>query len=261
MDKVQQVAIILKLLSSRSNPCGISEISRELGINKTAIHRILKSLKQSDFVEQDPNSQKYAIGRKMIEMGASLLSHFSLRRISLPHLQSLLDITNETTALAMLIDLEGMVLDQLPSNHAIRWVVNPGKREPLWCGAFGKSMLAYMPYNTVKEVFDIFKSSETPILASGRAINVDKLNEDLTSIRTRGFALSVEERAVGNIAVASPILGYNNQVLGAISMGGPAFRFTEKLALSYGTLLSNTAEKISDLLSNAMISYTENHHS
>ena len=105
----------------------------------------------------------------------------------------------------------------------------------------------------MEEVIKFIKSEDITMLASGQVFNTEKLRSELAEIRIKGFSVTVGERVVGNTAISSPLLGYDNEVLGAIAIGGPTFRFNEELATSYGTLLSTTARKISDQLHDVMI--------
>ena len=64
-------------------------------------------------------------------------------------------------------------------------------------------------------------------------------------IRKQGYAASSGERLPGINIVAASIFDGNKEVVGAISIGGPEPKFTKRMAIGYGPLVRETAQKIS----------------
>lgn len=245
MKAEQRVLSILDYLASIGKPCQVTEISRQLKISKSTTSRNLSSLKSGQWVAQDTESRRYTIGTRALEFSLSILSCFDIRQDSLSYLGQLRDATGETSMLSLRAGLERMYIEQVPGVHEVRQIVQLGKPLPLWCGAPGKAILAYMEESDRQWIVDTLRKSGVVVLASGQTMDIDRLQEELAEIRKQGFALSVGERVAGTSAVAAPIIDRQGQVAGAISVSGPLSRFSVDLATHYGPLVREAARAIS----------------
>ena len=134
-----------------------------------------------------------------------------------------------------------VVVEQLESRHEIRRVHVVGQPIPLLAGATAKSLLAALPADEARAT-----------LAANRTAEVAGPGEDeLEDIRRVGYALSAGERVTGSCAISAPIRNGNGRVWGAISIAGPAFRFTPARAILHSAALVRAAMRISESLSTA----------
>jgi DNA-binding IclR family transcriptional regulator len=147
--------------------------------------------------------------------------------------------------LALRVGLERVFIAQVPSTLEVRMMVELGKSHPLWCGAQGKAILAYMEESEVEAVMNELIKSGTRVLASGTIIDIDGLSKELAEIQRQGFAVSFAERVPGAAAVAAPIFERDRRVVGAIAIGGPLQRFAPDIVNRFGRLVSQAATEIS----------------
>lgn len=244
LDKVERVATILNYLASSREPCGVTEISKALKISKSSVCRILSSLERLKWIAQSQDS-KYALGDNALDFSLSILSSIDMRNISLPHLYELNSVTNETAGLTLRVGLEDICIEQIESKNPVRHVLPLGGRFPLWSGATGKAMLAYMDESEVDEVLDDLRRSGVSVLASGQEIDINKLLYELTEVKNAGFAISIGERTPVTGAVASPIIDRNNKVVGSVLVTGPLPRFDADMARSYANSVKRAGINIS----------------
>lgn len=226
-------------------PKRLTEISKNLSISNSTAHRILTILKNEEWVVQNQEDKKYAVGIKLLEMAVHLVSQLDLRKLSIPHLEFLRNKVKETVLLSIRVGLERMYIEQIQCDYELRQIVELGRRFPLWLGAPGKVILAYMKQSEIDTVIDSLKQSEERYLTSNHVLNIDNLQKELTKIRNQGFSLTKGERIPGTHGIAAPIFGQNHEVIGSISTGGPKSRFSKDRALQYSSLLIEVAERIS----------------
>ena len=62
---------LLVLLSRQDLPLSLDEITRLSGLKKTVCFRLLQTMKELNFVEQDPGTKNYRLGRQNISIGAA----------------------------------------------------------------------------------------------------------------------------------------------------------------------------------------------
>jgi DNA-binding IclR family transcriptional regulator len=245
MDSTERIISIVSYLAPGQKKSTLTEICRDLRTSKATTHRILSSLRRMNWVSKEAGGRRYSIGPALAEIGLTVISNLDLRRATLPFLSNLNHTTNETAMLSLRVGLERVFIEQVEGSYEVRMITQLGKKYPLWLGAQGKAILAYLREDEIAQVFTNLKKAGTKILASGQSLNLKNLRKDLAEIRRRGFAVSFGERVIGAAAVAAPIFGRDNQVVGAISVSGPLHRFTEETVRQYGPAVERAALQIS----------------
>ena len=248
MNAIERVVDILETLASTPGTCGVSEISRQLGIGKSSVYRTLSALENKGWVQQDIETKRYSLTGAMAKVALTALSHLDIQKVSAPYLHELQAITGETSALSIRVELERMFINCIPSSHHVRHIVTVGERRHLWYGSGGKAILAFMTEEEIEAVLDQFSNSGVSVLASGQAITVESLREELTQIRKQGYAVAAGERRAEVCGVSAPIFNHDQKVVGCISVSGPMSRCNRETALQYSTLVVEKAKKISSIL-------------
>jgi IclR family KDG regulon transcriptional repressor len=248
MNTAERVVDILDAVASAGVPCGVSELSRQLKIGKNNIFRILSALEDKGWLEQDTETKKYRLTGAMAEVAFRALSQLDIQEISTPYLHELQQMTGETSALVMRVELQRTFISSVPSNQSVRHVVPVGERSELWRGSGGKAILAFMTEDEIEAVLRQFSDSGVSVLAAGQAVTVESLRAELAQIRDQGFAAVAGERTSGVCGVSAPIFNHQQKVVGAISVSGPMNRFDMEKALQYSTLIMEKAKKISSIL-------------
>ena len=248
MNTAERVVDILDAVASAGVPCGVSELSRQLKIGKNNIFRILSALEDKGWLEQDTETKKYRLTGAMAEVAFRALSQLDIQEISTPYLHELQQMTGETSALVMRVELQRTFISSVPSNQSVRHVVPVGERRELWRGSGGKAILAFMTEDEIEAVLRQFSDSGVSVLAAGQAVTVESLRAELAQIRDQGFAAVAGERTSGVCGVSAPIFNHQQKVVGAISVSGPMNRFDMEKALQYSTLIMEKAKKISSIL-------------
>lgn len=242
---VQAVDKALDILScfTISEPeFGVTELAKRLGLYKSSVFRILKTLEQRGFVVQDAKTQKYRLGFKLFDLGTAVISGLEVRTVAVPLMQELCSRTKETVTLDIADDDERVCIEKVEGTESVRTVVQIGLRHPLYMVASGKLLLAFMPREDIERIFSKKMFHSTP---SGKVIDPVLLRKELAEIARRGYSFSNSERSIDTSAFAAPIRNYDGKVIAAISLSGPESRFNEE---HKGILLSEilrTAEEIS----------------
>ena len=236
---------ILDIFLKNNAPISMTEISEELGLYPSTIHRILDTLKYGGFVEQDSSTQKYQLGLKLVELGMTRLNNIDLVKEARPFLKGLSKKCDETVHLAILEDTEVLYLAKEESSQTIRMISYVGKRAPLHCTALGKVLLAFLPsdkMDKILEKIELFKLTENTIISKQNLI------EELNRIKQQGFALDIEENEKFVRCIAAPIRNYQSKVIAAASISGPSYRINEEKQNYLKEELITTCQNISSRL-------------
>ncbi|MFI0355996.1 IclR family transcriptional regulator [Actinomadura sp. 9N407] len=235
-----RVADVLLLFAGGPRYLGVSAISRELGISKAVVHRILRSLVSREMLATDDGVPGYRLGPAAVALGVSALRRFDARAAAAPVLRRLRDQTGETTTLSGLVGDQRVYLDQFESRNEIKMTVEIGTRFPLHAGSSGKVILASLPADRREAILAGPRAALTERTVTGEA----ELRADLAVIGADGVAASMGERQADAGSVAAALLGPDGEVHGAISVCGPAYRFTPEAVERYRVLVREAAEEI-----------------
>jgi DNA-binding IclR family transcriptional regulator len=244
LNTVDRLIAIMSYLASANNPKKLTEIAKQLGFSKASTYRILCSLEKGQWVIRNTETGKYSVGYEILELGRSLLSNIDVKVVGMPHLIRLRDVTGETVGLSIYVGKERMFIEEMQSNHELRYITPLGKRLPLWCGAVGKVILANINKDEADAILNELRQLGVPRLASGQILDIARLHRELAMIRRQGFAISREERERGTSAVAAAIFDHNNEIIGAINICGPCERFQKDVLKKHCVLVREAAENI-----------------
>ena len=222
---VSRALDIITILSLKKGGLGVTEIANQIDINKSSVYRILSTLVQYGYVEQDGESGRYKLGYKFLEISSKLLESIDLRNEARPFLQQLENQTNEVIHLVVFDQSEVVYIEKLEGNEILRMHSKVGKRAPMHCTSVGKAILAHLPLDVVSSIID---RKGLPVHTDYTIINKDDLFKELEDIRERGYALDLQENEYGITCIAVPIFDYTGQVVSAISISGPTMRMTEE---------------------------------
>lgn len=244
---VARAADVLELLRTSDGGATLNEVTAGTGLAKASAFRMLRTLERTGLVERVHDSDVYRLGVRCLELGQAYLEQTDLRREALPILRELKETFNETVHLAVLDDqLRVVYLEKLQTTHPVGLMMSRvGKTAPSHCTGLGKALLAALegdPVGVLTEMGTLSSHTASTI------VDPVALKKELDSIRSRGFALDLEEHERGVRCVAAAIPGSRDPVA-AISIAGPAPRMPErKLKGELARAVADAAGEISHRL-------------
>lgn len=240
VQSVDRAVSILQVLAARG-PSGVTDIAEALAIHKSTVFRLLATLESRGLVEQDTERGRYRIGYTMVELAAGASKVNDLSLLSRPICQELAAAVGDTVNVAIHDGHDVISVDQAIGAAAITtwdWV---GRRTPMHATASGKLFLAYMAPGQVAEIFARGPEKYTP----HTIIDPARLTAEFEAVRERGYAITIEEHALGLAAIAAPIRALDGQVIAAVALSGPTFRINEETVPDLAEQLMTAGAKIS----------------
>jgi IclR family transcriptional regulator, KDG regulon repressor len=222
---VSRALDIIDIVSSEKNGLGVTEIAKQMDINKSSVYRILSTLVQYGYMEQDEETSRYKLGYKFLELSSKLLESIDLRKEAKPYLQELEKETNEVIHLVVYDQGEVIYIEKLEGTETLRMHSKVGKRAPMHCTAVGKAILAHLPSNVV---LDILKRKGMPRHTDKTITDQDEFLKELAQVKQKGYALDLEENEYGIRCIAVPIFDHLGKVIAAVSVSGPTIRMTDE---------------------------------
>ena len=235
---------ILELLARHPEGLRMSEIAEALRLPPNSVFRINGQLEESGYLRRD-DAGRFRLGTKLFSLGCGALGEERLIEKSLDVMRRLRDETTETVLLGQRLDREGVVLEQLPALHALRFVVDPGSRFPLHSAAPGKAMLAFLPEDERAQVLSKMKyPAFTPRTISSRAA----FEQELKHVQKTGHALDEGEEIEGLHCIGAPIFNRHGYPTAALWITAPSNRLPKSLFARNARLVVTAAHEISERL-------------
>lgn len=229
---------LLKLFTNERPEMSLAEISKSSGLNKTTTHRLLRALQSESLIDRNTATSAYSLGPGLMALGVQALASSDLRRRVRPLLKSLARESGETATLEVPVEDSMLILDEVTGSHVVAAAGNIGTRWPMHATSTGKAWIAFED-SGLDRISDHLQSLATRTLTSR-----EEFKPQLTDIRRRGYAVSVDELEDGFSAVATVIRGALGDVQGALSIGGPTQRLSAARRAELGTSLCRAAARL-----------------
>ena len=241
---VDRIGAILSLYSFERPEWGVSEVAARLSLAKSTVSELLSSLSAQGFVERTTRG-RYRLGWRLFELNHVLLESTPLVRESRRAMQELVERHGESSHMMVLERHQAVIVEKVQATLATQILMSRvGLRLPAHCSACGKLLLAQRPWAEVEQVFD---DVELVRFTPATITDLTALSAELDAIRLRGLAFDREEIVPGLSCIAAPIRDDTGEVIAAISLSVPTYRFTGDEA-GYARMIAGTAGRISQRL-------------
>jgi IclR family KDG regulon transcriptional repressor len=235
---------LLELLAGFPEGLALSEISGKIELHKSTIHRLLGSLKERGYVEQDEASGRYRTGLGFIALAAPYLKQLDLKSVAEPEMRRLSDKIGVTVYLATLRDDEVVYLDKVERYDGFRRFDIIGRHVPVHCTSLGKSLLMDKDTSRIREIL----RRRPPVRKTPKTImDIQGIIANIEECRLRGWSSDLEEHEMGVNCVGAPLRDYRGQTVAAISAVWKTLRSGDELEES-GRMVAGSAAEISKRL-------------
>jgi IclR family transcriptional regulator, KDG regulon repressor len=242
---VVRTLTLIETLSSHPAGATITALAAELSLPKSSVFRMLHTLREFDYVRQDPSTERYSLGPRFLYLAASVEHGSDVRSLARPVLVELSKLTTETVHLALPVGGQMVYIDKIDSPRAVVMASQIGQQLPLHCSALGKaylSALAPAERRSAVEGLPLERRTERTI------VDVEGLLVELDTCARRGFAVDNVENEEGVRCVGAAIRDERQRPIAALSVSAPASRFSLAAARKVGPHCAETAARISQEL-------------
>ena len=222
MKTVRKAVAVLEKLSEAPEALGVTELAIALDMDKSIVHRLLKTLVDCKLVHQHASTRRYSLGIGFVQLGGRFLHQLGLPEVAHPHLFKFWERCDETVHLCVRSELKTVLLRVYESRQGVRVSANVGDQADLHATSTGKIFLAY-------ETPDLVESAIGAGLIQRQAntiTNAAQLREELAQVRRQGFATDIEESDKNYSAIAVPVIGHLGECIAAIAVAMPISRMS-----------------------------------
>jgi DNA-binding IclR family transcriptional regulator len=234
----------LLFLASRKS-IGVTELAKQLDINKSTAFRVLETLQRYNMAEKNKETSKYKLGPAILKLSQQLYKNLNIISIARPLMSAYSLEVGEAVHLCILANDSAVIIEQIMTDSRITVNAKIGSREPLHASSVGKCLWAFSSEEISEKLFATVKyQSFTEHTITDEAL----LRAELEIIRKMGYAVDDLELSEEIRCVAAPVFNHNGEALYAIGISGPAYRIKDQRLITIASGLKNVAMKISESL-------------
>jgi len=236
---------MMELLAQYPTGLGITEISNKLQFPKNSTFRIATTLLNFGYLNRDESTKAFTLSGKLLSLGYAAVSDQNLAEKSLDILRELRDILKETVLIGVILNQEGIVLEQIPGLYSFKFWVDVGTRFPMHTAVPSKAMLAFLPAKvkqSICEKLEFKKFTEHTIT------NLPDFYKTLDEVKKKGYSVDFGEEVDGMHCIGAPVFDRNGYPVAAIWVTGPSDRLPASMFDATGQIIKEHARRISQRL-------------
>jgi DNA-binding IclR family transcriptional regulator len=202
-------------------PLGVTDVAERAGLPKSTAARMLQTLVAEGAVEQLPGDTAYRLGPRLVALAGGLSFNRSLAAMARPILIELAAASGEAAGLGVPDGDSIHYIDQVDTPNPVVVRDWTGARAPLHAVSSGQVLLAFRTPSAI----DRYLAGDLEAFTPRTLTDDDAVRERLRSVRREGFAWALEEFDPGISSVAAPIADGSGEVIAAVHIHGPSYRF------------------------------------
>lgn len=231
---------LLEAMARAGEPCGVSELARQLQLTKSNVHRLLQTLNERGYVRNLGATGRYEVTLKLWELGVDVLDKLDVKAVALGHMEDLAQRSGETVHLSILDRGEVVYIDKVDSPQPVRAYSKVGGRAPAYCVATGKALLAHALPAVLDSVAKNLRRYTPDTITDAKV-----LRAELARVQEAGYAINRGEWRAGVCGLAAPIRDARGAVIAAIGISGPIERMKARILKQRAPAVIEAARSIS----------------
>lgn len=215
---------VLSYFTTKTSEWGLRDLAREMDINHSILHRILKTYENKGFLIQNEETKKYTLALKFLEFSGVIKQKMKLSEFIQPFMVELADHVKETVFLTMKEGNDGVIVEIAEYEQQLKFNVTIGTRTPLYVGAFCSVIMAYLPEEEQLKIMN----NGMKVFTEKTITKKEELLKELKKINVKGYSFTEGEYADGVIGIATPLFNMSGKVIGSLTIAGSAHRMQEE---------------------------------
>lgn len=191
----------------------LTEVAEATGLARPTARRILLTFEELGYTRQRGGS--WSLTPRVLELGTAYVQSQGLWDLARPHMEDLVEQTDESSSIAQLDGSDIVYVARVAVPKIITFAVSIGTRFPALQTSLGKVLLASLPTAEVEQRLALPSRSG---IVPRWVPTPEEREEELRTIRARGWALADEHLAAGIRSAAVPLRNGAGEVIAAMNV-------------------------------------------
>jgi len=217
VQSVEKAFRVLEAFAAEHRPLSLAEIAKATGMDRSGAQRLCYTLRKLGYLDLDEQVRGHVPGLRLLDRSYDFLRMHPLAQRATTPLMELRRVTQERVDLSLPDDLTIIYAVRLQSKRESFIATLVGRRLPTFCSSGGRAMLAQLDDRRIEDV--LARSDRRP-LTPKTITDLPSLRRKIAEARAAGYALTLEERLLGEIALAAAIVDRAGAPIGAVHVAG-----------------------------------------
>lgn len=220
VDAVERAFSVIRALREL-NGAGVTDLSNELGMSKSGVHKQLATLVSEGYVTK--RDGEYRLSFKFITESEYVKNNSPFYNVAADEIDDLAAKSGDFAYLTVLEHDEAHCVYTAKGENAVATDAQVGNRVPLHSSAAGKAILSELSENRRERIL----SQPLPATTQFTITDEADLADELERVRQDGVAFEDEENVRGMRGVGVPIPSASETMVAAVAVSGPLSLLTD----------------------------------
>ena len=222
--RVQSIERAFAVLSALADGLvGVTEVADRIELPKSTVARLLASLQREGAVEQEPGGTRYRVGSRIVTLAATVLPTRSMVVLARLELEALALLVGEAAGLSVPEGYRVHYVHQVDTPNPVSVRDWTGSRVPMHAVPSGLVLLAHLAPASLERFMARPMEAFTPATVTDPRLLRDRLRR----VQNDGYAWVLGEFSVGINSVAAGVANEDGEIVAAVHLHGPSYRFPE----------------------------------
>ena len=221
---VERAIRLLRYIGDGNTCRNLSTASRDIGINRTTLIRLIHTLLEQRMIENIGDGAGYRLGVGLVTLGAQAIAGRDLVRTCQSVLERLCQETAMSAHIGILDGIDIVYLSRVAPNSHLVSNVHVGARLPAHASSIGRAILAEMDAASITALFaGVTLDAVTPKTPT----TVETVISQAAKDKAKGYAWSVGNFEAGIGSCGAAVFNHTGAVVAALNVSGPDTQFTD----------------------------------
>jgi DNA-binding IclR family transcriptional regulator len=225
---MERTLAILERLARDVEGVPLAALADDLGMPRSAAHRLLMELSDHGYVRQSRERGDYMLTTKLVSLGLNYLKYSGVVDLCQPVLDRLAEQSGELVRLGV-VDVDHITWVALSqgARKGLRYDPDMGIDVQLSCTSSGHAWLSSLSDDDALTLVSRQGFGKADRYGPNAPTSPTALLKAIRLARKQGFAVTVETYAAGLSAISTTIQPAGKGAVGVLAISGPSVRLTE----------------------------------
>ena len=221
---VAKAFAVLQAFGPDATELVIADVARSAKLDNATAFRLLNTLEMLGYVERVPDTRRFRLTFKCVELGFSAIARSDLRSLARPLLRGMVNDRIEAASLGVLDGADVFYIERIQAGlHRLAVDIRVGNRVPAFSSAVGRAILSRLPVATQRSILE---SNPPRRLTDRTLVDIDEILSQTAEAARLGYAVSEQETVTGLRVIAAPVLDIDGVPMAAVSAAAPSYGHT-----------------------------------
>lgn len=237
---------VLRAFDAAHRTLTLSELAELTQMSKASAQRTVHTLQVLGYVGKHPQTRRFQLLPKVIELGFNYLAAHPLIRAAHPYLSQLANASGETASLTEAVGTDMVYVAQLLTPKFIPVLTPVGMRVPMYCTSTGRAWLSCL---SDAEARALLEATPRPARTAATLTSVDDIMAKVAECRRVGYATNCEELFLGDMGIGAPVVDSRGRPVATVHLAPPTSRWTlEDAQRKLGPMVIECARAVSQAM-------------